>query len=532
MRMLNRTVELAETLPCIEAADLVTGGRADFGRVIGEHGRTLELIRREPGEDHGAFRVRLKLAGKAQEGRFTVLGGIDPAFKSEAPLAPVEVITDPNVVRLLAGPLHPAQRRALRVAYDNRRAVWRCGRRFGKTTALEMLAVDDAIRGRFVSFVAPQYRLAMPVFDDLTIALQPIVERKDRTMMTIKLTNGGAIDVWTCEGGASIARGRRYHRQILDEIAHVADISNMPLIWSAALEATLLDYRGTAVAASTPWGVSPANFFFQICHSERGEWQEYHAPTSLNPAISADELKRIEESKHPLTWRQEYLGEFTNLDGASIFDLTRTLQADGQPWPAPDFYDLFYCCIDTALKGGVEHDGSACVFVGLTELDAQENGGPPPILWILDWSVTQIRAHVLEEWIEWIIARVRELTGEGSRRRFRSMGPIWIEDAAAGAILLEKFEGRAMALPQTWTKRGKDLRCVDVESYFNSGRVRFTEEAYNKVELFREVRMNHLWTQLSSFVIGDKAASKRADDLLDAAVYTALVATHPWPADG
>jgi hypothetical protein len=305
----------------------------------------------------------------------------------------------------------------------------------------------------------------------------------------------------------------------------------MPLIWSAAIEATLLDFRGTAVAASTPWGVSPANFFFQVCHGEAGEWRQFHAPTSANPAISVDELKKIEESKHPLTWRQEYLGEFTNLDGASIFDLTRTLQANGQPWPTPDFFDLFYVCIDTALKGGVEHDGSACVFVGLTELDAAESGGPPPLLWFLDWSVVEVRAHVLEQWFEWIIARVRELAGDGSNRRFRAIGPAWIEDAAAGSILLEKFGNQAEALPQVWTKRGKDLRCVDAESYFNSGRVRFTEEAYRKVELFREVRMNHLWTQLASFVIGDKNASKRADDLLDAAVYAALVASQPWPVE-
>jgi hypothetical protein len=50
-------------------------------------------------------------------------------------------------------------------------------------------------------------------------------------------------------------------------------------------------------------GVSPANFFFQICHSERGEWQEFHAPTSANPAISV-EVKQIEESKHPPTSHQ------------------------------------------------------------------------------------------------------------------------------------------------------------------------------------------------------------------------------------
>ena len=36
---------------------------------------------------------------------------------------------------------------------------------------------------------------------------------------------------------------------------------------------------------------------------------------------------------------------------------------------------------------------------------------------------------------------------------------------------------------------------------------------------FKGVCINHLWTQLNSFVLADKEASKRADDLLDAAVY-------------
>jgi hypothetical protein len=38
-----------------------------------------------------------------------------------------------------------------------------------------------------------------------------------------------------------------------------------------------------------------------------------------------------------------------------------------------------------------------------------------------------------------------------------------------------------------------------------------------------------LWTQLNSFALGDKQASKRADDLLDAAVYAASIAFRAQP---
>jgi hypothetical protein len=34
--------------------------------------------------------------------------------------------------------------------------------------------------------------------------------------------------------------------------------------------------------------------------------------------------------------------------------MSRMFQSNGQPSPARDFFDQFYCCIDTTLKGGIE----------------------------------------------------------------------------------------------------------------------------------------------------------------------------------
>ena len=108
-------------------------------------------------------------------------------------------------------------------------------------------------------------------------------------------------------------------------------------------------------------------------------------------------------------------------------------------------------------------------------------------------------------------------------------GAIYVEDAASGPILIEKYPQIVEPLPHQWTAEGKDLRAYAVQSFFNGGRVRIAEDCYRKTVSFKGVTINHLWTQLNSFVLGDKEASKRADDLLDASVYAASIAFRPRP---
>ena len=73
------------------------------------------------------------------------------------------------------------------------------------------------------------------------------------------------------------------------------------------------------------------------------------------------------------------------------------------------------------------------------------------------------------------------------------------------------------------------MRAYAVQRYFNGGRIRMTKDCYLKTVSFKGVRINDLWTQLNSFVLGDKEASKRADDLLDCAVYAASIAFRQMP---
>jgi hypothetical protein len=521
----------AASLRLVEAADFVTGGRADFARLISDPGVIGTPIRRELSEDPDAFRHRVQALGVAAGARFGVIGGIDPSFDPMMPETPVEPPPH-DAIALPDGPLHLAQRRALRLVLDRRRAILRAGRRLGKSTLCCAIAADEAMCGRLVGYVTPQYKIGAPCFDALLQILRPLISSRDRTQGLIKLDTAGEIDVWTTEAGMIIGRGRKYHRLIADEIAHVLDSANMPLIWASALAPTLLDFRGSAIAASTPNGVSPANWFFVIANSKDLGWEEFHAPSSANPFLDPIELEDIRQRSNPMVFRQEYEAEFVSLDGAALFNLANLLQDSGEPWPAPNAFDYFYICIDTAMKTGSANDGNGVVYVGLTE--RYNPDVLPPIMYILDWDLMQVGAGKIEPWFQMIWERCKEMIGGGSfgpGRRVVEVGPAYVEDAAAGTIIIENHEGLVEALPQQWLRRGKDLRALAVERYMNSGRVRITEHAYNKVAIFKELTMNHLWAQLNSFVMGDPEAHKRSDDLLDAVVYCASVASLDWPAE-
>ena len=226
-------------------------------------------------------------------------------------------------------------------------------------------------------------------------------------------------------------------------------------------------------------------------------------------------LAEEKRSNHPLVWRQEFEAEFTSLDAAALIDVTKLLQSDGEPWPEPERLDLMFVVIDSAIKTGASADGTAALFCAVTGQHPTQRR-----LWLLDYDIVQVTAGVLEPWFDGVVARAREIMG----KRTLMPGKIYVEDASSGPILIEKYPRFTEALPHQWTTEGKDLRAYAAQSFFNSGRVRMTKHCYRKVVSFKGVAINHLWTQLNSFVLGDKQASKRADDLLDCAVYAASVA--------
>jgi hypothetical protein len=76
----------------------------------------------------------------------------------------------------------------------------------------------------------------------------------------------------------------------------------------------------------------------------------------------------------------------------------------------------------------------------------------------------------------------------------------------------------AQAIDSKLTAMGKDERALSVSGYVYSGKVKYTNHAFNKVCEYKRRTKNHLMDQVESFRMGDKN-NKRDDDLLDTFCY-------------
>ena len=289
-------------------------------------------------------------------------------------------------------------------------------------------------------------------------------------------------------------------------------------IWQTAIKPSLLDYKGSCIVASTPNGVSDENFFYQICNDPDHGFTVYHAPTHTNPHLPKDELYKLERENHPMVFKQEYLAQFVDWGGAAFFDIGK-MMVNGAPIPYPSRCDAVYAVIDTAVKGGKEHDGTAVIYISTNIYNPSQ-----PSLTILDWDVVQIDGALLETWLPTVFQRLDDLATQVGAKM--GVTGVFIEDASAGSILLQQGYSRGWnvhAIDNKLLMQGKDQRAISVSGHYYQEKIKLSQYAYDKTVSFKGIVRNHLLTQISGFRIGDKQASSRADDLLDTFVYSIAI---------
>ena len=414
-----------------------------------------------------------------------------------------------NTRRVTLPVLHSGQH-ALFLQQQRLNAV-RCGRRWGKTRFLEWLAARGAGNGQSVGIFAPEHKQLAEPWDHLRDMLDPIIKSANRNDGTIKLMSGGKIDFWTLNDNELAGRGREYNLVLIDEAGFTKSPQMKDEIWFKSIKPTMLTTRGVSWVFSTPNGLDPDNFFYAACQEPDLGFSSFHAPTSTNPYVPLDELERERERNHPMVFQQEFSAEFVDWSNIALFGADKLL-VEGLPVQYPTNCDAVYAVLDTAVKGGKQHDGTAVVFFALNEF------GIP--LTILDWDVVQIDGGLLEHWIPSVFSRLEELA-RGCGARYGSAG-VFAEDTATGSILLQQAANRGWAMRPIDSKlvqAGKDERAVSVSGYYHQEKLKISEYAFNKTIAFKGSTRNHLLTQLASFRLGDPDAHKRSDDLLDATVY-------------
>jgi phage terminase large subunit-like protein len=408
--------------------------------------------------------------------------------------------------------LHAKQAEIGRAFNESPRVVIRCGRRFGKTTLLERCASKWAYQGLKVGWFGPTYKLNLPTYKRILRTIQPIVVSKSKIDQVIETQKDGCVEFWTLQD-EDAGRSRFYDRVIVDEASLVP--KGLRDTWEQSIAPTLLDRQGYAVMAGTPKGVDPDNFFWQACTDKTLGWREFHAPTAANPKLDRDAVAKLIHEYPPLVYQQEYLAEFVDWRGSAFFSEVNLLE-DGHPVEWPDRCDQVFATVDSALKDGVEHDGTAVMYWAKNKI-----AGHPLVL--LDWDLIQIQGALLEDWLPTVNQRLEDLARE-TQAREGNVG-IWIEDKASGIVLLQQAARRdlpAYPIDSKLTDLGKEGRALSVSGYVYRGQVKFSRYAHDKVTNFKGQTRNHALAQTCGFRIGSK--TPHTYDLLDTFVYGVAIA--------
>ena len=416
---------------------------------------------------------------------------------------------------------------ALPTLFQGQKDIWhqrqrlnvaRCGRRYGKTKLMVAIASYVAGKGGKAGLFAPEHKQLSEPYREVLTTISPIKVSANKNEGTIRTISGGIADFWALNDNPLAGRGREYDMVLIDEAAFTKN-GEMLEIWEKSIKPTLLTRRGSAFVFSTPFGVDPDNFFYKLCHDkEEMGFHEFHAPTSSNPYVPADELEKEREKVPPLVFRQEYEAEFIDWSGVAFFGIEKMMDGKGQPLAYPKICDTVFATIDTAVKDGKEHDGTAVIYWALSKHIGNK-------LVILDYDKIQIQGSLLESWLPSVYERLSELERQCGAR-MPNIG-VFIEDKASGTILLQQASRRgwqATAIDSKLTSVGKDERAISVSGYVYQGLVKISQFAYDKLITFKGQTRNHLLTEVLGFRVGDKDAHKRADDLVDCYCYGIAIA--------
>jgi hypothetical protein len=216
-----------------------------------------------------------------------------------------------QVTRLKVPAPHPGQVPIYRC--KSRFISARCGRRFGKSKFIPVKRLDVMLNGGPVAYFAPTYKMLKHFWRETKSLLAPVTKHVSTQDHRLEFIGGGSYDMWSLDN-PDAARGQKYAAGDCDEAAMIVDLEEA---WNAVIRPTLTDYEGAFGFWSTPKGL---NYFHTLC--SRGadpmfkDWTEFHFPTAANPYINPDEIGQARLELPEMVFKQEYLAEFIQGEGA------------------------------------------------------------------------------------------------------------------------------------------------------------------------------------------------------------------------
>lgn len=241
--------------------------------------------------------------------------------------------------------LHEKQKEIVRACIDPSifYVVAVIGRRFGKTTMAENLAIHWAISDpkSVVYWVSPTNENVRDVFNEIIGAIweSGCVKSKNASSHEIILVNGSKIIFKSAEAENTL-RGGRATYMIVDEAAFIKEST-----YKEILSPMLAVGGKKCLFITTPRGKNYIYEYF-LNGQTRPKWKSFRYSTSESPFASKEYLEEQKLSMSIESYKQEYEAEF--VDKASVFGNFHELMCL-QQLENPSHNSQYYAGIDVGL---------------------------------------------------------------------------------------------------------------------------------------------------------------------------------------
>lgn len=197
-------------------------------------------------------------------------------------------------------------------------------RRAGKTELALSELIDKALRFRqelgLFFYVAPLLKQAKAIaWMRLKQKVAPLVMRGmcevNESELWVRFTSNGAMIRCYGADNPDAMRGVRLDGVVIDEVAQIK-----PEVWDDVIQPALSDRQGWALFIGTPQGV---NLFSQLFYASRdkADWHSALYTVHDTDALPMAEVRRLEQEMSEISWRREYLCDFSAAGDEQLISL-------------------------------------------------------------------------------------------------------------------------------------------------------------------------------------------------------------------
>lgn len=226
---------------------------------------------------------------------------------------------------------------------DIKTIIFKKSRQVGGSYVAKMIIIKYLLENtnKKCMYITPTYRLSKSFYLTLEKSLKPFIKSSNSTDLLIQFKTGSTLQFFSGNNSsAESIRGFNSHLLIIDEASFIDDDT-----YYYSIKPSTLVLTEKIIVISTP--NTSSGFFWELYNTAlNGEQGFYFKEVSIyeNPFVSPEDIHQIKKSIPERVFRQEYLGEFLDGDGAVFTNYKSCIVEE------PKLTGTYYGAIDLAKQ--------------------------------------------------------------------------------------------------------------------------------------------------------------------------------------